>query len=198
MSDGPETNDTNQARPLGDLGGIGYWALLREDLSVYKEGLLAQGFWALRIHRFGRAANEMRFKPLSILMKVLHRIASKLSQIFLGIYIGANARIGRRCIIEHFGNIIIHSEVVMGDDVRLRQGVTIGNKGADDPLGAPTVGNGVDIGAGAIILGRIRLGDQATVGANAVVIKDVPAGAIAVGVPAVIKPGKAQRAGEAP
>jgi serine O-acetyltransferase len=166
---------------------MGYFALLREDYSGYKEGVLAQGFWALRINRFSASTRRFPFAPIRIPAKILHRLVSKLSQIFFGIYIGANVQIGRRCIIEHFGDIIVHSEVVMGDDVRLRQGVTIGNKGDEAPLDVPRIGNRVNIGAGAKILGPITIGDDVDIGANAVVITDVPAGCIAVGVPAKIK-----------
>ena len=75
---------------------------------------------------------------------------------------------------------------MIGDDVVIRQGVTIGLR-TTGRRGAPVIGNRVDIGAGAKLLGNIRIGDDAVIGANAVVLCDVPAGALAVGVPAVIK-----------
>ncbi|MCX5493776.1 serine O-acetyltransferase [Kaistia dalseonensis] len=174
---------------------IGYFGLLAEDYRSYKERLLAQGFWAIRIHRFGTMARHVRFAPLRIVLKIIHRIFSKLSQIFFGIYIGANAQVGRRCIIEHFGEIIVHSEAVIGDDVRLRQGVTIGNRSEEAPLDVPVIGNRVNIGAGAKILGPISIGDDVDIGANAVVLTDVPSGSIAVGVPARIKPKKPKQTG---
>lgn len=182
-----EASESN-ARPAESQVRIGFFALLAEDYRSYNEGILAQGFWALRIHRFGAAARRIQFEPVRIPLKVVHLILSKLSQIFFGIYIGANVKIGRRCIIEHFGEIIVHSEAVIGDDVRLRQGVTIGNKSADAPLAVPRIGNRVNIGAGAKVLGPIVIGDDVDIGANAVVIRDVPAASIAVGVPAVVRP----------
>jgi serine O-acetyltransferase len=76
---------------------------------------------------------------------------------------------------------------VIGDNVIIRQGVTIGNRLVEAPEDAPIIGNNCNIGAGAKILGNVVIGDGASIGANAVVIKDVPANAIAVGIPAVIK-----------
>jgi serine O-acetyltransferase len=157
-----------------------------EDYKSHKRALISQGFWALAIHRYGTAARSIRFAPLRFPFVVLHVILTKLSEIFFGIYIGANAKIGSHCVIEHFGSIIIHAEATLGNSVRLRQGVTIGNKSAEMPLAVPVIGNRVDIGAGAKILGPIVIGDDAVIGANAVVIRDVPAGALAVGVPARI------------
>lgn len=103
-----------------------------------------------------------------------------------GITIGVSAKIGRRFTIEHSGAIVIHGNTEIGDDCIIRQGVTIGNRKMDDPFGAPVIGHRVNIGAGAKILGRVHIGDDAEIGANAVVIHDVPAGATAVGVPARI------------
>lgn len=176
-------------RPIPHAERPGYWQLLLEDLRSYqREGLLAQGFWAMRIHRFSAATRGLRFAPLRVFAKILHRLASKIGEIVLGIYIGANARIGRRCVIEHFGAIIIHSDAEIGDDVTIRQGVTIGIKSAAATRDAPVIGDRVDIGAGAKLIGKIRIGDDVVIGANAVVLTDVPARSIAVGVPATIRP----------
>jgi serine O-acetyltransferase len=76
---------------------------------------------------------------------------------------------------------------VIGDDCILRQGVTLGNRTLDRPLEAPQLGSRVNVGAGAKLLGAIRVGDDATIGANAVVLAHVPPGALAVGVPAMIR-----------
>jgi serine O-acetyltransferase len=155
-----------------------------DDLKVYREGLLAQGFWALQIYRFGHA----RFKYQSNLIRwpwaITHTILSKFSEIFFGIFIGPKANIGRRLVIEHFGLIIIHGGSVIGDDCSIRQGVTIGNRQHNAPLDAPKLGSRVHVGAGAKLLGNITVGDDVDIGANAVVIHDVPANHIAVGVPA--------------
>ncbi|RYE11110.1 MAG: serine acetyltransferase [Hyphomicrobiales bacterium] len=167
---------------------LGFVALWKEDLSVYREGLLAQGFWALRVHRYGAMTRRIRQRPLRLLARLPYHVGNKLTEILFGISIGSNAIIGRRCVIEHFGTIIIHSDTRIGDGVRLRQGVTIGIRNMDRPADAPTIGDRVDIGAGAKLLGAISIGDDVAIGANAVVLTDVPAHSIAVGVPAVIKP----------
>lgn len=157
---------------------------LLEDLKAQREGLLGLGFWALSVYRFGHARFVIENKILRAPWTILYIILHKLTEIFCGISIGSTARIGRRLSIEHHGCIVIHGNSVIGDDCLIRHGVTLGNTGYDDPFGAPTVGNRVQIGAGAKLLGRISIGDDAVIGANAVVIRDVPAGAAVGGVPA--------------
>ncbi len=159
-----------------------------DDLKVYREGLLAQGFWALQIYRFGHA----RFKYTSKLIRwpwaFVHVILSKFSEILFGVFIGAKAEIGQRFVIEHFGAIVIHGSTVIGDDCIIRQGVTIGNRHQNSPLDSPVIGSRVNVGAGAKILGKVTIGNDVDIGANAVVIKDVPSNHTAVGVPAKNKP----------
>jgi serine O-acetyltransferase len=159
-----------------------------EDLKCYREGLLAQGFWALQFHRFGATKIKFKsFKPVYYLIKIIHKLLIKFSEIFFGISIGSNVLIGKGCVIEHFGTIIIHSNVVIGDDVTIRQGVTIGNRFMHQPLDAPVIGDRCNIGAGAKILGKVIIGHDVNIGANAVVLTDIPSYATAVGIPAVIK-----------
>jgi serine O-acetyltransferase len=93
--------------------------------------------------------------------------------------------IGRRFKIEHFGGIIISGDTVLGDDVLIRNGVTVGLRHTGI-RGAPVIGDRVDIGAGAKILGPIKIGNDVVILANAVVIEDVPSNSLAVGVPARI------------
>ena len=96
---------------------------------------------------------------------------------------------GRRAerFLDHFGGIIVSGFAKFGDNCRIRNGVTIGLRRIDEQF-APVIGNNVDIGAGAKLLGPITIGDNVIIGANAVVLCDVPANSIAVGVPATIKP----------
>ena len=91
--------------------------------------------------------------------------------------------------IDHFGGIVISGDVVFGDDCVIRNGVTVGLRHTGQ-RGAPVIGNRADIGAGAKVLGSIHIGDDVAIGANAVVITDVPSNSIAVGVPAKIRPRK--------
>lgn len=158
-----------------------------DDLTAYREGLLAQGFWELQIYRFGHARFKYQAKIIRWPWAILHTMLSKFSEIFFGVFIGPKAQIGRRFIIEHFGCIIIHGETVIGDDCSVRQGVTIGNRSGNTPLDTPIIGDRVNIGAGAKLLGKITIGNDVDIGANAVVLKDVPANYIAVGVPAINK-----------
>ncbi len=157
-----------------------------EDLRVAREGLLSLGFWALQVYRLGHLRYRFNSKLIRYPLAILHAVLDKLAEIICGVTIGVSAKIGRRLIIEHSGAIVIHGAVQMGDDCIIRQGVTIGNRRLDDPLGAPQIGNRVNVGAGAKILGRVRIGNNVEIGANAVVLNDVPDNAIAVGVPARI------------
>jgi serine O-acetyltransferase len=156
-----------------------------DDLSVYeREKIFAQGFWALQIYRFGHIRYKFSTKIIRYPLGIIHILLNKISEILFGITIGVEAKIGKRLVIEHFGAIVIHGKTVIGDDCIIRQGVTIGNKTMNKPHDAPTLGNNVNVGAGAKILGKVIIGNNVDIGANAVVINDVPDNYIAVGVPA--------------
>jgi len=160
--------------------------LIREDFRAHARDPWRQGVWAMTVYRFGRWRYRVRpallRKPLSLIYKLL-KIGV---QITTGIDLPCETQVGRRLVIEHFGIIVVSGDSVIGDDVTLRHGVTLGLRRTGEP-GAPVIGNGVDIGAGAKILGPVRIGAGAVIGANAVVLCDVPAGALAVGIPARIK-----------
>ena len=160
--------------------------LLREDWNTYDKDLWRQGFWAMCVYRFGNWRYGIRPAWLRKPFSLAYRLLRTAIQIVAGIELHCETRVGRRLLIEHFGGIIVSGDAVIGDDVVIRQGVTIGLR-TTGRRGAPVIGNRVDIGAGAKLLGNIRIGDDAVIGANAVVLCDVPAGALAVGVPAVIK-----------
>lgn len=166
-----------------------------EDLRVAQEGVLSLGFWALQVYRFGHLRYRFRSRLIRYPLGALHLVLAKIAEMLCGVSIGVSAKIGRRLVIEHSGGIVVHGNSVIGDDCIIRQGVTIGNRRLDRPREAPHIGNRVNIGAGAKILGAVRIGDDVEIGANAVVIADVPSGAIAVGVPArVISRTKAHEA----
>jgi serine O-acetyltransferase len=167
---------------------------IREDYRAHREGLLAPGFWTLQVHRFGIARKKVRWRVIRVPWAVLHIVLSKICMILFGISIGPNTLIGRRFTIEHFGCIIIHSNAEIGDEVIVRQGVTVGNRYTERPLEVPRIGNRVNIGAGAKVLGAITIGDDVSIGANAVVLTDVPSGCVAVGVPAKVRPRKTKSA----
>jgi serine O-acetyltransferase len=116
--------------------------------------------------------------------RLLGRLLSNLNRWFTGIEIHPAAKIGRRLFMDHGMGIVLGETAEVGDDVTLYQGVTLGGTSLEAVKRHPTLGNGVIVGAGAKILGPIFVGDGARVGSNAVVLKDVPAGATVVGIPA--------------
>jgi len=145
------------------------------------------------VEKIRTVLNRIVRAPLSLIYKLL----KILSQILTGIDLPCEVTIGRRFKIEHFGGIIVSGDTVFGDDVVIRNGVTVGLR-RTGIRGAPVIGNRVDIGAGAKILGAITVGDDVAIGANAVVLKDVPSNCIAVGVPArVIRRHSGKREGVA-
>ena len=164
----------------------------REDWKTYDGDWARQGLWALSVYRFGRWRYAIRPKWLRRPFSFLYKLLRVMVQVAAGIDLPCEVRLGRRLRIEHFGAIIISGDTVIGDDVIVRQGVTLGLKNTGR-RGAPTIGDRVDIGAGAKIIGPVRIGNDAAIGANAVVLKDVPDGCIAVGVPARILPRRQQR-----
>src|SRR5580698_5922551 len=166
----------------------GDWTMLdnlREDWVTYDRDIWRQGLWVMVVYRFGRwrygVSSRLCRAPLSLIYKIL----KILSQILTGIDLPCEVTIGRRLKIEHFGGIIISGDTLFGDDVVIRNGVAVGLRRTGVP-GAPIIGNRVDIGAGAKLLGAITIGDDVAIGANAVVLVDVPSNSIAVGVPARI------------
>jgi serine O-acetyltransferase len=128
---------------------------------------LAHWFWTHRLHWLGR-------------------FTSHLGRFFTGIEIHPGATIGRRLFIDHGMGVVIGETAVIGDDVTLYHGVTLGGTSWNKGRRHPTLADGVVIGAGAKVLGPITVGRSAKVGSNAVVVKDVPARATAVGNPARI------------
>lgn len=162
---------------------------IRADLKAHKGDWAAQGFWAMVVYRFGRWRYGLRPKIVRMPFSLLYKILFKLVQIVCGIQMPCEAPVGRNFRIDHFGNIIISGYASFGDNCVIRNGVTIGIKTMDEKV-APKIGNNVNIGAGAKILGGITIGDNVFIGANAVVISDVPDNCIAVGIPARIKPNR--------
>jgi len=119
------------------------------------------------------------------------RLLSQFARAVTGIEIHPAARVGRRLFIDHGMGVVIGETAVVGDDVMLYHGVTLGGRSLNRGKRHPTLGDRVTVGAGAKVLGPVWIGDDAQVGANAVVVKDVPAGAVAVGIPARIRVPKA-------
>jgi serine O-acetyltransferase len=135
------------------------------------------GFHALLFHRLSSRLWKWGLRWLA-------RFTSHIGRWLTGIEIHPGATIGRRFFIDHGMGVVIGETAVIGDDCTLYHGVTLGGTSWNKGKRHPTLGNGVVVGAGAKILGPVTIGDGAKVGSNAVVVKDVPAGATAVGIPA--------------
>ena len=159
---------------------------IRGDLRAHGGDWAAQGFWVMLVYRFGRWRYSVRPALLRKVFSLLYKVLYKFVQILTGIELPCEVIVGRNFVIDHFGGIVVSGYAQFGDDCRIRNGVVIGLKNIAEPV-APIIGNNVDIGAGAKILGAIKVGNNVVIGANAVVITDVPDNSLAVGVPARIK-----------
>lgn len=142
--------------------------------SLWEIGLLYPGPKAIALHRLAR-----HFYILKLYF--LARLVAEISRWLTGIEIHPGATLGKRLVIDHGFGVVIGETAVIGDDCIIFHGVTLGGLKFDPVKRHPTVGNKVLIGTGAKILGPIQIGDGAMIGANAVVIRDVPAGATIVG-----------------
>ncbi len=149
--------------------------------SRLEVALTYPGFHALVLHR---VAHFLWGKKL----KLVARVWSALARLLTGIEIHPAAVIGDYCFIDHGMGVVIGETAVIGARVTLYQGVTLGGISADSTKRHPTLEDDVIVGAGAKLLGPITVGAGARIGANAVVLKDVPAGAVFVGIPAREKP----------
>jgi serine O-acetyltransferase len=159
---------------------------IREDWDTYEHDITRQGLWVMAVYRFGCWRYRVRPRFLRVPFSFTYKILHVLSQILTGIELPCEVVIGRRFRIDHFGGIVISGDAKFGDDCVIRNGVTIGLRRTGH-RGSPTLGNGVDIGAGAVILGPIKIGNNVSIGANAVVLVNVPDNCIAIGVPAQVR-----------
>ena len=168
---------------------VPFWVLFREDLEAARRGdpaarslvEVALGYpgvhalWAHRVsHRLWHAGS---------LTKLPARLLSQLFRALTGVEIHPGASLGRRLFIDHGMGVVIGETSEVGDDVVLFHGTTLGGRSMSKGKRHPTIGSRVVIGAGAKVLGPITVGNDAQIGANAVVVKDVPPGAVSVGVP---------------
>ncbi len=140
--------------------------------------LVSPGLHAIWAHR---VAHRMWQHPRG---KLPARVLSQWVRARTGVEIHPGASIGRRFFIDHGMGVVIGETSIVGDDVMLYQDVTLGGRTLDKGKRHPTVGNGVTIGAGARVLGAIDVGDGAQIGANSVVVHDVPNDSVTTGVPA--------------
>ena len=144
--------------------------------SIIEVIFLYQGFHVLLAHRIAH-------KLLYWKIPFIPRMISQIARFFTGIEIHPGASIGKRFFIDHGMGVVIGETTIIGDDVLIYQGVTLGGTGKEQGKRHPTLGHGVIVGAGAKVLGNITLGDYVRVGAGSVVVEDVPEYSTVVGVP---------------
>lgn len=163
--------------------GIGFWSLVAEDFQTNNRNFFSQGFWALFWHRFGNWRMSVRVRIFRAPLTLVYLSMTKLGEWLTGIYLPYTVTVGRRVKLEHFGSMILVADSI-GDDVIIRQNTTFGIPRVEDLEAWPSIGNRVDIGAGVVVVGKIQIGDDAIIGANCVVTKDVPSAAVVAGNPA--------------
>lgn len=168
---------------------------LREDIAcVFERDPAARSFWevltcypglhALTLHRLSHWLWGVRFRWLA-------RALSHFTRMLTGIEIHPGATVGRRVFIDHGMGVVIGETAVISDECTLYHGVTLGGTSWNKGKRHPTLERGVVVGAGAKVLGPITVAEGAKVGSNAVVVRDVPAGTTAVGIPArIVEPGR--------
>ncbi len=143
------------------------------------------GIWAVIFYRLGRFLYLINIPIIKIFFRLLSFFIYKFTELFLGVVLRPGTDIGPGLYIGHTGNIRISSDVKAGKNLSIGTGVFIAMKGLGTK-GVPVLGDNIYIGVGAKILGPIKIGNNVRVGANAVVVKDVPDNATVVGVPARI------------
>jgi serine O-acetyltransferase len=164
------------------------FAHIREDYQTHGRRFANRAMWAMLHYRFGIWAAYVRFAPLRwVLGKVYGVLQFLLPNFTGGVFIDRTMVVGRRFHIIHPAMVLLHPRATFGDDCGVMHNVTVGT---NMDGGAPTIGNDVFIGCGAVVLGDIAIGDGVRIAANSLVIGDVPAGAMAMGVPARVYPGQ--------
>jgi serine O-acetyltransferase len=136
------------------------------------------------MYRMGRRVHARRHSLLGRIAMKLYWLPYRLIETAVGITLPVSAQIGPGLRIWHFGNVIVHPDAVIGANCTLRQGVTIGNRNNDGPV--PRIGDNVEFGAYAQVLGDVTVGNNCKIGAMSVVLCDVPDNATAVGIPAKV------------
>jgi len=178
------------------------WANLRADYRrAYAQtsyrGALRKAFFTLTSPGFQavwgyRLARWLMRAHIPLVGAVLQRFI----EVWTGISLPPEATVGPGFLIQHFGGIVVNGNAVIGSDCTVHHGVTIGNRVSGGP--SPRIGHRVMVGVGAVLLGGITIGDDAEIGANAVVVTSIPDGAVAVGIPARVVRIKTGQGGATP
>jgi serine O-acetyltransferase len=179
---------------------MGFWSDIRSDIdAVFENDPAARsrfeviftysGLHAIWAHRFARFFYHYRWFTVA-------RMISQISRFFTGIEIHPGARIGRKLFIDHGMGVVIGETCEIGDEVVIYQGVTLGGTGKEKGKRHPTIGNRVVIASGAKVLGSFKVGDNANIGANSVVLREVPANSTVVGIPGRVVKRDGRRIGD--
>lgn len=174
------TSSAEPPRPASD------WQADLRRYGLRRPFLKEQSVWAVAVYRYGRHLEGLPPGWWRRMQTPFYWFAQRVVETATGIGLPKSAVIGPGLRIWHFGGLFVHPEVVIGANCTLRQGVTLGNRYEDGP--APVIGDNVEFGAYAQVLGGVRVGNNCRIGAMSVVLCDVPDGATAVGAPARIIP----------
>jgi serine O-acetyltransferase len=147
--------------------------------------LFTQSYWAVFQYRIAHRVYQLKIPIVKNILKLICLLWQKLIEITTGISIPASVNIGHSFYIGHFGGIILNANTIIGNNCNISQGVTIGVSGINENRGVPIIGNNVYIGANAVIAGKIKIGNNALIGACSLVNSDAEENAVMLGVPAI-------------
>lgn len=164
--------------------GLTFWQIIKEDFNTH-ERRFVQGFWVLLLHRYGNWRMGINNRLVRLPFSIIYKILFPLTEIICGISLGYAVKVGRRVKLEHFGGMILVPRSI-GNDVIIRQSTTMGIARKNQLNGKPVIEDRVDIGCGVAILGNVTVGHDSVIGANAVVVSDIPPYSLAVGIPAKV------------
>lgn len=179
----PPSHDSLAGATNQNPAGMSLFELWAEDFCTHDGNLLEPGFWAVAVHRFGNWRMSIKAALLRAPFTLIYDTAHRLVSWLWGIDLPYTVRLGRRVRLWHHGGMIFSARAI-GDDVHLRHNTTFGVARRSEPWNKPVIGNRVDVGVGACILGNVEIGDDTVIGANAVVLESCPPGSVVVGVPA--------------
>lgn len=157
---------------------------IKEDYINHNKDIFCIGFHAMVVYRFGRYRYTIKTSLIRKIFSLIYKIAY-MNIRSKGIELPCEVEVGKGLRIDHNGGIVVSGYAKLGENCILRNGVTIGTRSIED-IKAPLIGNNVNIGSGAKILGEITIGDNVNIGANAVVLINVPNNSTVVGIPAKV------------
>ncbi len=171
-----ETETTPASLKGGELiRAVGFWRIVAEDFRRHDKRLLAPGFQALAVYRFGTWADGVRFKPFRWPLSAIYLVAERFVRNVYGIEMRRTVKAGRRLLLAHQHGIVIHALAEIGDDVTIRHNVTFG-AGVEWTWSGPKIGDRVSVSPGVVVVGDVSIGDDVSIGPNCTVTTNVPSG----------------------